>query len=123
MNLIIALVIGVIVVYFINFNKRDRRQDYKLDPTYRGLVGQDKMRMDIIMGFKVLIIETIDELEKQGFKENTHGIFVLNAINTREEFLNNNIIDIASQYRVSVFETIAIIGECCENIKKEIIKY
>lgn len=122
MTFFILIIVGVVIIYFVNFNNRNREEDYKYTPAYRDLDNQDKMRMDMIAGLNKLVKDTINELDMKGeTPEILYFSYIINAIKSRKEFLIKNTITLSSQYKTSYSETLDIIDECCDGIAKDYI--
>lgn len=122
MTFFILIIVGVVIIYFVNFNNRNREEDYKYMPAYRDLDNQDKMRMDMIAGLNKLVKDTINELDMKGeTPEILYFSYIISAIKSRKEFLIKNTITLSSQYKTSYSETLDIIDECCDGIAKDFI--
>ena len=122
MTFFILIIVGVVIIYFVNFNNRNREEDCKYMPAYRDLDNQDKMRMDMIAGLNKLVKDTINELDMKGeTPEILYFSYIISAIKSRKEFLIKNTITLSSQYKTSYSETLDIIDECCDGIAKDFI--
>lgn len=109
----IFIIIGLIVIYVIAFNNRDKSQDYKLNPVYNGLIGEDKLRLDIAKGLSNIVNECEKVSNNILMDDTQKRLFITNAIENYQQNSLNNVFIIASTFKISVNKTDEIIREMC----------
>lgn len=117
MTFFIIFGILCVIVYAIAFNSRDKTQDYKINPqvNYRGLVNEDKMRLDMTVELERKIKKSIDENNKslginlQGDKDHIQLI-----IEIYRDSCFYNIVAIAATYNIPARFANSIVNEICD---------
>lgn len=115
MTFFIIFGILCLVVYIITFNNRDKSQDYKIDPKigYLRLVNEDKLRLDLTVGLEGLIKKSFGDVKHLGIKENDKDHMELTIEIFRQSSLNN-IVNIASNYRIPIHLATSVVNEMCD---------
>lgn len=87
---------------------------YKKQSIYKGLVGEDQLKVDLTVAIKVLVETSLRVSKENAFTEQKTNLHLIKAVNDYRSELISNIFMLSSKYKISTETTKFSINTVCD---------